>query len=126
MTHDTAITEIITMPETPAPDPSAPEHERARWWRENIVKLSRRELAERIGVSESTITNFELGHVRETGKPIDENAMLRYRLACAAITLGVEFDWLTCALEPRTPVRISVEGPSENVEVSEIKLPPKY
>ena len=44
--------QIITMTTKPKRPPAkAPEHERARYWRENIVNLSRRELAERIGIS---------------------------------------------------------------------------
>ena len=86
----------------------APEHERARYWRENIVNLSRRELAERIGISESRITDYERGHDRGSGVPIDQGTMTRYRLACAAIMLGVEFDWLTLSLTPPGQVRITM------------------
>ena len=88
----------------------APEHERARYWRENIVNLSRRELAERIGISASRITDYERGHDRGSGVPIDQGTMTRYRLACAAIMLGVEFDWLTLSLTPPGQVRITMPG----------------
>ena len=88
----------------------APEHERARYWRENIVNLSRRELAERVGISESRITDYERGHDRGSGEPIDQGTMTRYRLACAAIMLGVEFDWLTLSLTPPGQVRITMPG----------------
>ena len=76
--------------DTSAPGPNAPEHERALWWWENVVGLSRSELAERIGYSEAAITNMELGVEQDTGQPVGERAMLRYRLACAAFTLAAE------------------------------------
>ena len=83
--------------------------ERARYWRENIVNLSRRELAERIGISASRITDYERGHDRGSGVPIDQGTMTRYRLACAAVALGVEFDWLTLShLTPLGQVRITM------------------
>jgi len=96
----------VTAPVVPRPD--APEHERARYWRENVVGLSRRELAERIGMSESRIMDIEAGQVRGDGRAIEPDAMQRYRLACAAVTLGVKFDWLTLSLSPAAPVRILV------------------
>ena len=92
------------------PPAKAPEHERARYWRENIVNLSRRELAERIGISASRITDYERGHDRGSGVPIDQGTMTRYRLACAAIMLGIEFDWLTLSLTPPGQVRITMPG----------------
>ena len=92
-----------------APGLEAPEHERALWWRENVVGLSRSALAERTGYSEAVIMNMELGVQQDTGRPVDERAMLRYRLACAAITLDVHFDWATCTLQLETPVTLSVE-----------------
>ena len=92
-----------------APGLDAPEHERALWWRENVVGLSRSELAKRIGYSETAIMNIELGVQQDTGRPVEERAMLRYRLACAAITLDVLFDWATCTLQLESPVTLSVE-----------------
>ena len=104
--------QIITMTTKPKRPPAkAPEHERARYWRENIVNLSRRELAERIGISASRITDYERGHDRGSGAPIDQGARTRYRLACAAVALGIEFDWLTLShLTPLGQVRLTMPG----------------
>ncbi|PWB94680.1 helix-turn-helix domain-containing protein [Methylosinus sporium] len=70
------------------------EGERARLWRESL-KLSRRELAEITGYSESAIQDFEAGFQRgrDERAPIGEREMLRYRLACAAIDAGLNFRW---------------------------------
>jgi transcriptional regulator with XRE-family HTH domain len=81
------------MTERPAPD--APEHVRARWWRENVLGLSRRQLADLVGYSETMIKEFEHGR-RFDGSPLSLNALTRYRTACAAIEARVRFDWLTC------------------------------
>ena len=64
----------------------APEHERARYWRENIVNLSRRELAERIGISASRITDYERGHDRGSGEPIDQGTMSISGWLCPSTT----------------------------------------
>jgi transcriptional regulator with XRE-family HTH domain len=90
------------------PSLSDAEHVKARWWREIIIQMTRAELAQRIGVSESRILDIEAGKTRGTGKPVDEATMQRYRMACAALTLGIEFDWLTCTLRPVAKVQISV------------------
>lgn len=86
----------------------APEHERARWWRENVVRLSRPELAKRIGMSPSRILDYEAGHRRDTGKAIEPEQMRRYRMLCAAVTMGLQFDWLECRLEPAGRVKVIV------------------
>ena len=88
------------------PPKDAPEHVRCRWWRENIARLSRPELADMIGVSASRIADIEAGQTRSTKAPIDDATMRRYRMACAAVTLGVDFDWLTISLIPDVPVEI--------------------
>lgn len=92
------------MTDLPAAD--APEHVRARWWRENVVRLSRAALAEAIGYSPSIITDIERGANRGTGAPIDPAVMHRYRMACAALTVGASFDWTSCRLRPAVPVTI--------------------
>lgn len=78
---------------TVPPDKSAPEHIRARYWREYVAKMSRPELAEAIGYSVSTIGDMEAGMNRITKKPIEAVAMKRYRLLCAGVGLDIEFDW---------------------------------
>jgi transcriptional regulator with XRE-family HTH domain len=69
-----------------------PEAEKARLWR-IAMGFSRRELAQLTGFSESLIADIEVGHYRENEHPISDRAMRRYRLACAAITADVHFDW---------------------------------
>ena len=46
--------------------------------------------------------DYERGYDRGNGAPIKHGTMTRYRLACAAIMLGVEFDWVTLSLPPPT------------------------
>ena len=75
-----------TAPADRQPSPKAPEHERARWWRENVMKMSRRALAEELGMSESRISDIEAGVAsRSSGEAIDPALMTRHRLACAAL-----------------------------------------
>lgn len=93
---------------TPAPTNDAPEHERARYWREHIMGLSRRELAERLAMSVSRIEDMERGNVRGDERPIDPASMTRYRLACAAITLGVSFNFLALTMTTSVPVKITL------------------
>lgn len=88
------------------PAPDAPEHVRARWWRIHSVKMTRAEVAETTGVSVSRIADIEAGENRTTKTPIDDATMKRYRMACAAVTLGVEFDFVTMSLIPDVPVEI--------------------
>lgn len=69
------------------------EPQRARHWRETVVKLSREQLAKRTGYSVTAIQIFERGKnwldVKAT-----ENAWKKYRMACAAVHVGVNgFDW---------------------------------
>src|SRR4051812_22914420 len=62
------------------PGPKAPEGERARWWREHVLKLSRPALAERLGVHPATVDR------QERAEKVD--AM--FRLASAALALGLD------------------------------------
>ena len=64
------------------------EHDKARAWRE-AMGLSRAELSRLIGYGQSSIADLESGKYRATGRPIDPEAWLRYRLACAALTASV-------------------------------------
>lgn len=93
---------------------SAPWHERARAWRENIARMSRRELSARIGISESQISNIELGADRRSGAPIEDEARLRYELLCAAVTLGVErFDFTGLSAAPVMGVSLAFVLPPQ-------------
>lgn len=74
------------------------EGARARAWRE-ACGLSRRELAARTGYGESTIEQIERGYFKP-GKPVEESTMRTYRLACAAVALGLTFDWRTVRMRP--------------------------
>jgi transcriptional regulator with XRE-family HTH domain len=75
-----------------------PEHELARQWRERMG-LSRAALGKLIGYSLSAVSDYETGKRRSTGAAIGANEWLRYRLACAAITAHIEFDWTSCRVE---------------------------
>lgn len=88
------------------PAPDAPEHVRARWWRIHSVKMTRAEVAELTGVSASRIADIEAGENRSTKQPIDDATMKRYRMACAAVTLGADFDFVTLSVIPTVPVEI--------------------
>lgn len=84
------------------------EGARAKAWR-RAHGLSRRELAERTGYGESTVNAIEAG-AWSGGRPIDPATMQTYRLACAAVALGVAFAWGDVELNPAR-VRIRVPGP---------------
>lgn len=65
------------------------------------MELTRPQLATLIGFSASGIKDFE-----NPNKVIDENTRKRYRMACAALALGLEFDWLSCTQVITRPIRI--------------------
>lgn len=92
------------------PPKSAPEHVRARFWRENIAKMSRPALAEAIGYSVSTIGDMEAGMNRITKKPIDAVTMKRYRLLCMTVGLDAEFDWDEVEMIIVQPVMLRMWG----------------
>jgi hypothetical protein len=87
------------------PPPDAPEHVRAEWWRVHVAKLSRPSLADRIGKSPSYVARMEAGQIGS--RAIDAEEYKIYRLACAAITAGVDFDWIDARLEIAPGVRIT-------------------
>lgn len=69
------------------------ESERALYWRKHVVKLTREQLAKRTGYSVTAIQIFERGR-NWLDVDATENAWKKYRLACAAVHLGVHhFDW---------------------------------
>lgn len=92
-------------------DDAFKEGQQARKWRENSG-LSRRKLAELTGYAESSIAAIERG---EWGpdKPVDPNTFKTYRLTCAAVALGVIFDWDRLELTPRGVVQITIPLQSE-------------
>lgn len=67
------------------------EHEKARQWRD-ACGLTRAKLSELSGYSPRAIQIMEAGQTN-TGDPIDPAAWQRYRLVCAAIMAGLDFDW---------------------------------
>ncbi|MBB4066770.1 helix-turn-helix domain-containing protein [Gellertiella hungarica] len=87
------------------PPHDAPEHLKARYWREEVLELTRDQLAALTGFSASSIKDFE-----NPSKDIDPMARKRYRLACAAVAMGIQFDWLTTSLKIQQPVQITI-GP---------------
>ncbi|MBX5001875.1 helix-turn-helix transcriptional regulator [Rhizobium lentis] len=95
---------------TDKPDKSEPEHVRARYWREHVVKMSRPALAEAIGYSVSTIGDMEAGMNRITKKPIDAVAMKRYKLLCMTVGLDAEFDWDGLEMLIVEPVQLKMWG----------------
>jgi transcriptional regulator with XRE-family HTH domain len=68
-----------------------PEHERARQWRD-ALGLTRAALSDLTGYSTRQIELFESGKTN-AGEPIASAAWQRYRLICAAVMAGLDFDW---------------------------------
>lgn len=81
-------------------DDDEPEHVRCKRWREEVVRLSRPDLADLTGFSPSSITDIEAGFNRTTGKPIDAAVMKRYRMACASAAIGAQFNWNMVRIVP--------------------------
>lgn len=69
------------------------EAERARAWRK-AQGFTLKQLAEITGFNMRSIQAYEAG-IQASGEPVQEEAMLRYRLACAAVHHGHHkyFDW---------------------------------
>ena len=86
------------------PGPDAPEHVKCRWWRNDLMELTREQLSGLTGFSVSAIRDYENGT-----KEIDPTTQKRYRMACAAVAMGVQFDWLSTSLEITRPVRITTK-----------------
>lgn len=94
--------------EPPADD--APEHVKARYWREHVVKLSRPELSRLIGWSVTRITHIEEGGHRSTGVATSDANMTRYRMSCATVMLGATFDWREVTIAPPVPVSLTIRA----------------
>lgn len=69
-------------------DADEPEYVLCKRWRLEQMELTREQLSTLTGFSASMIKDYE-----RPNKVIDENARKRYRLACAAVQYGIEFDW---------------------------------
>ena len=67
------------------------EHEKARQWRE-ALGLTRDQLSDLTGYSRAQIQLLEGGKTNQ-GEDISDVVWLRYRLICAAVMAGLEFDW---------------------------------
>lgn len=87
-------------------DGDEPEHVLCRRWREDVLELSRPQMATLTGYSAASIKDFE-----KAGRDIDEKARKRYRLAVAAASFGVEFDWQDAYLRTRVPVEMTIRRP---------------
>jgi hypothetical protein len=69
------------------------EASRAQLWRQAIMGLSVKQLAQLTGYSVAAIRCFE-ANSNTAGEPLGEAAWQRYRNACAGAVMGVQdFDW---------------------------------
>lgn len=80
-----------------------PEYVLCRRWREEVLELSRSELSALTGFSADAIKDYE-----RPDKHIDDKARRRYRMVVAAVTMGIQFDWLEVTFAPNVPVTISI------------------
>jgi transcriptional regulator with XRE-family HTH domain len=69
----------------------------ARTWRRSLG-LSRERLSQLTGYSIGHIRNMESGINHSSGKPIPARTFTRYRMLCAAVHAGLDFDFRTCTL----------------------------
>jgi hypothetical protein len=80
-------------------------HVLAEAWRHSIG-LSRARLSKLTGYSVGHIRNMEAGLNHATRQPIPARSFVRYRMACAAIHAGLEFDFRNCVVgSPRRPTK---------------------
>jgi transcriptional regulator with XRE-family HTH domain len=95
-------------------DAQNPEGPRAKAWRKG-AGLSRSRLSELTGYGQSTIAAIERGQWAR-GTMVDDATMQAYRLACAAVALGVRFDWGEIELRPfEAVIRIPAEAQAPRV-----------
>lgn len=83
------------------PDAKVSEGVKARWWRENIMRMSRKDISDLTGYSTVHIGNIEGDWNSSTKGPPPPRAYQQYRVACAAISAGVVFDWFTTSVGDR-------------------------
>lgn len=91
MTH----TAVNTGRQPPGPMVAAimrvkPEQSRFRWWREDVMRMTQKELARALDISPTRIRDYE------RGDPIP----VKVRLACAALQLGAVFDFVDLTMSP--------------------------
>jgi transcriptional regulator with XRE-family HTH domain len=79
-----------------------PEHVLCKRWRVDKMELTREQLSTLTGFSASMIKDYE-----RPNRTIDENARQRYRLACAAVQYGIEFDWNEATMTIAWPIQIT-------------------
>lgn len=72
-------------------------HVVAEAWRRSIG-LSRAELSRLTGYSVAHVRNMERGINIATGRPIPPRSFIRYKMACAAVHAGLDFDFRICAV----------------------------
>lgn len=66
------------------PPGSVSEGAKAQWWRQHIMGLEIKDLAERTGYSVTAIRCFE-ANCNTAGELFGEKTWQRYRMACAAV-----------------------------------------
>lgn len=84
-------------------DKDEPEYLLCKRWREDVLELTREQL--------STLTGYSAGVIKDYERPdkkIDEKARKRYRLAVAAASFGIEFNWVETTFKPFVPITISI------------------
>ena len=72
------------------------DYEKAKAWR-LANRYTRKQISELTGFSKTSIEDFETGIVHgSANRPVDQNAMKRYRLCLAAVANGLgDWDWDT-------------------------------
>jgi hypothetical protein len=88
---------------TEMPPEDAPEHVLCKWWRAELMEWTREQLSGLTGYSVSSIRDFE-----KDGKDIDAAVRKRYRLACIAAALGIQFDWVDLTMNIDMPITLSI------------------
>lgn len=86
------------------PPAGAPEHVLCKWWRSELMEWTREQLSGLTGYSVSSIRDFENGD-----KVIDAAVRKRYRLACIAAALGIQFDWVDLTMNIDMPIKLSMK-----------------
>jgi len=87
---------------------------RAKWWRQNIARLTALELADATGYSLQVIYLMERGITSE-GKLVRPWAWRRYKMACGGVEYrllhGHDFDWRLGADAPAGMPRADAQVP---------------
>src|SRR4051812_7387379 len=72
-------------------------HVLAEAWRHSMG-LSRAQLSKLTGYSIAHIRNIEAGRNHATRRPIPARSFVRYKMVCAAVHAGLEFNFRTCVV----------------------------